>query len=314
MRSGVWQIVVVLPLSLLLNAFIACSGTNEQYDPVTYPKDDQFNDYWYQGKAELTRFQLNQVRYGEVRSGNAVLVFVTEDFFTDKQVKYEFGLKGDNVQSVLKLNFMRRFYTGVYPYSVMTSVFYPVHDVQRYALKVSATVQEWCGHAFMQLNNRTDKFDLTLRSYFQKEGDQNFEIDKSMLEDEIWTKIRINPDLLPVGQIELVPGMHYLRFQHVAASTQQAIAVKTDSISDNQDMVRYQIQYKDIPRTITINYDRHFPYQIQGWEETNQSAGSEYSADKLLLTTARRTHSIFLDYWTKNSVADSTYRYILGDL
>src|SRR5262245_19023266 len=83
------------------------------------PQQDQFHGYWYQQKAELARYALSQARYGEIHKGESVLIFVTEPFWKDKQVKYEFGDKTDSL-SVLKLNFTRKFYTGIYPYSVMT--------------------------------------------------------------------------------------------------------------------------------------------------------------------------------------------------
>jgi len=47
----------------------------------------KLDDYWYQGKAEISSYQLEQARYSDVHPGEAVLVFVTEDFLTDKQVK-----------------------------------------------------------------------------------------------------------------------------------------------------------------------------------------------------------------------------------
>ena len=49
----------------------------------------QFASYWYQGKAEINVFDLQQSRYGEVRAGKAVLIFVTEDFSKSKQVKLD---------------------------------------------------------------------------------------------------------------------------------------------------------------------------------------------------------------------------------
>ena len=47
--------------------------------PAAAPSDsraagDQFGRYWYQGKAELTRYELNQARYGELHTGEAVLI------------------------------------------------------------------------------------------------------------------------------------------------------------------------------------------------------------------------------------------------
>ena len=109
-----------------------------------------FQSYWYQGLAELSRYELTQSRYGELHEGEAVLIFVTEDFLTDLQVKHEYG-PATNAVSVLKLNAYRRFYTGLYPYNVMTSVFTPVDGSP--TLKVANSVHEWCGISYMQINS-----------------------------------------------------------------------------------------------------------------------------------------------------------------
>ncbi|MGB2691994.1 MAG: septum formation inhibitor Maf, partial [Thermodesulfobacteriota bacterium] len=41
---------------------------------------EEFKAYWYDGKAEITSYKLEQARYGELHEGYAVMVFVTEDF------------------------------------------------------------------------------------------------------------------------------------------------------------------------------------------------------------------------------------------
>ena len=191
-----------LAILLLGHTFLHCTSVtgNEEASPTV--DQNQFNDYWYSGKAEITRYALQQARYGEIREGDAVLIFVTENFLTDKQVKHEFG-DSQNSTSVLKLNFTKKFYTGIYPYSMMTSIFTPV-DVDKYpTLKVATASQEWCGHTYVQINSRKNKLDILLRSYFQGEGDENFQIDGDLLEDGIWTKIRLAPDKLPLGEITI---------------------------------------------------------------------------------------------------------------
>src|SRR5690606_14705037 len=121
-------------------------------DPVVEPQDEkQFAAYWYQGKAELNVFKLQQARYGEMRDGHAVMIFVTEPFSRKSRTKASAASDQDPV--VMKLNFTRKFITGIYPYSVMTSVFYPVNS-DNHAVKVSASVQEWCGHVYMELNKK----------------------------------------------------------------------------------------------------------------------------------------------------------------
>ena len=87
-----------------------------------FDKDpDKFAAYWYSGKAELASYDLVQNRYGEDRNGSAVLIFVTEPFSGEKQVKLDDPSTADAV-TVMKLNFTRNFTTGIYPYSMIIQI------------------------------------------------------------------------------------------------------------------------------------------------------------------------------------------------
>lgn len=267
-------------------------------------EESQFKGYWYKGKAELTRYQLKQARYGEMHDGDAVLIFVTEPFLQDKEVKYESG-DSSNAISVLKLNFVRKFYTGIYPYSVMTSVFTPVDYQHHRTLKVTMSSQEWCGQVFTQMNFRKDQYDALIRSYFQKEGDQNFTVKTPWLEDELWTRIRLAPDTLPKGEIQIVPGLQFVRLWHQELQPETATATRTMEGSLNV----YTIDYKNIKRKLVIRFEQKFPYAIVSWDETQPGA---FGDSPLLTTKAVKTNSILLDYWNKHSEADADYRKQLG--
>ena len=267
-------------------------------------------DYWYQGKAELTRYELHQARYGESHSGDAVLIFVTEDFLTDEQVKHEYG--DGTSESVLKLNFSRNFTTGIYPYSVMTSIFTPVNPAHPRSLKVTASAQEWCGHTYMQLNYRDSAYQGILRSYFQREGDQELSLEPALLEDELWTRIRLAPDRLPVGEIDLIPGAQYLRFAHrpiaVEPASAELIATKDPALSEGP-LRQYRIEYKNLPRKLTLTFEAEFPHAIVAWEETYAQGRR---TPRWVTTRGVKTHTLLLDYWSRHSAADSTYRAQLG--
>jgi hypothetical protein len=271
---------------------------------TAHPVDDSFRKYWYQGKAELTRYNLQQVRYGEIHQGEAVLVFVTEPFLNSKQVKYEHGDKAGS-QSVLKLNFTRKFYTGIYPYSLMTSVFTPVDYQKSRTLKVTSSSQEWCGHTFTQMNLRDKGYDVLVRSYFQDEADQNFNISQAWLEDELWSRIRIAPETLPTGDVEIVPGLQFVRLWHKNAKPVKASA----KITQEGKLKLYTINYPEIKRELKIQFQNDFPYEIVYWEET-QPGGFGGSAP--LTTKATKTKSILLDYWNRHGNEDAHYRKELG--
>jgi len=305
-----YKITLMLVLVLGLLNLNACAAENNE--PAESTLEQGFSKYWYSNKAELTHYDLNQARYGEMRKGDAVLIFVTEDFLKDKQVKYEFGDK-NNAVPILKLNFTRKFYTGIYPYSVMTSIFTPVDYANHATMKVTASMQEWCGHSFLQLNNRGNKYDIQLRSYFQSEGDQEFQIDTSLLEDEVWTRIRLNPQTLPTGDIEIIPGTQFARFRHFKLKAEKATATlntTVDSKLSDSDIQIYTLNYRNIKRRLTIKFEKAFPHHILAWEETTMSGFGKNA--KLLTTTAVRTKSLMLDYWRKNKTSDAHFREELG--
>ena len=72
--------------------------------------------------------------------------------------------------AILKLNMVRKFFTGIYPYSIMTSIFAPL-DVQKYPLplKISSSIQEWCGHVYAQMNLAENEYRVRMHSYFEKD-------------------------------------------------------------------------------------------------------------------------------------------------
>lgn len=255
-----------------------------------------FERYWYQGLAELTRYELSQSRYGELHEGDAVLIFVTEDFLPGPQVKHEQGPRPDDAVSVLKLNAHRQFDTGIYPYTVMTSTFAPAEG--GLAFKVSASVVEWCGVAYAQLNRREGAIHARLHSYFEAEGDQELELEDVATEDELLVALRRGPDALPQGAMRLVPAMHFLRFAHRPLDAYEA----TVSVEGSGEVRTLVVRYESLPRELRVEFRAAFPYVIEGWEERGDGP----------TTVARRTHAVLTDYWAHHGADDGAYRTALG--
>ena len=123
----------------------------------------EFNSYWFNGNAELTSYEVEQDRYGELRKAEQVNIFVTEDFSKEMHVKLDAPQNaGADRIPVLKLNWIRRFNTGIYDYSLMQSVFKPLDGSS--ALKTTTTIQDWCGHVFQQYNRKENGYKLSSRS------------------------------------------------------------------------------------------------------------------------------------------------------
>lgn len=271
-------------------------------------QDKTFSDYWYKGKAEISSFELDQARYGEVHKGTAVLIFVTEDFSKSKQVKLDYPAKyPKDAVNVLKLNNNRKFLTGIYPYSMMTSVFTPVKsEIYGRSVKITASSQEWCGHTFLQLNKKDENYQYKQFSYFESESDQDGTIESDFLEDELWTFIRLSPQKLPKGDYFLMPSTFYIRLRHLGIQAYLA----TLELMEEEKVYEYHIRYKEIKRNLKITFNKTFPYDIVSWEETYESGWGKKK--KVLTTTAKRIKMKMIDYWTKNKLVDRHLYYELG--
>lgn len=291
---------------LLFSLTLACGSGQTQQEDTGREISEEFKQYWMNGEAELSSYHLDQARYGEMHRGNAVLIFVTEDLSRSKQVKLDDpAASPEDAVKVLKLNMTKKFNTGIYPYSMMTSVFSPLEG-EEHALKVTTTSQEWCGHTFTQLNLEKGGYEGQLYSYFESEGDKQFRVEKTFLEDELWTRIRINPDQLPVGKVKMVRGNFAARLRHLPVEAEEVEVVLKEEGAERV----YSIYYPSDERSLSIRFERNFPYRILSWQETYTSGWG--AGAKKLTTTATLNKSIRLDYWRKNLPADSTYRKQLG--
>ncbi|MCL5244204.1 septum formation inhibitor Maf [Cellulophaga sp. 20_2_10] len=266
------------------------------------PVSNAFKKYWYNGTAEITSYKLEQARYGELRSGSAVLVYVTEPFSATKQVKADTPDK-TNIP-VLKLNSSKKFYTGIYPYSVMSSTFYPVADNSS-AIKITNSVQEWCGQVFSQLNNK-DKFEISSFSYFESEGDKKFSLDKNILENDLWAKIRIDPTSLPTGELTIIPSFQYIRFSHNKLKAYKANVTKTAK----ENLTIYSLDYPELQRNLSITFTTAFPHTIESFTETHKSGFG--ATIKMLTTKATLNKRINTAYWQQNGNKDLHFRDSLG--
>lgn len=292
---------LLITLSVLL--LMSCANSSSE---VKGEVSQQHQDYWYQGKAEITSYQLIQSRYGELREGEAVLIFVTEDFSTSKHLKLDAPIENsDDVQKVLKLNFIKKFNTGIYPYSMMLSTFTPfVSSELNHSLKVTCTSQEWCGQTFTQLKKYGGYFKLELFSYFEKEGEVDQQIKSVFLEDEIWNLIRLNPELIPTGKVSILPGFLFQRLSH-----SEFVPVNAEIIKEMGESTSFiKIEYPKHQRTLKINYNTHFPYEIIGWEESYPDGPN----GEIKKTKAVKMKSIMSDYWTQNKTKDAYLRDSLG--
>ena len=288
------KVAFVLPLSVLLTG---AAGHG-----------DDFWAHWGDGKAELSGYRLVQPRYGEKREGKAVLIFVTEDHSVKEKVKIE----GDPSRvparerfSVLKLNDVRSFPTGIYDYDVTTSVFSRVD--QKFAVsKISLGVQEWCGHVYHQVVTRGNELRESLHSYFGGEGDQAnvHRIPRhAVFEDNIPILIReLRGPWLKPGERREAPGapsLLALRLQHKPFAWGTIVIEKgreTENVRSAFGVVKATRWTVTTPHSGTFTYlvEAAYPRRILKWT-TDRGESAE-------LTGTTR-----LPYWKLNKEGDERH-------
>ena len=243
----------------------------------------QFKTHWFDGHAEISSYELEQSRYGEQRHGKAVVIFVTEDFLPQQQVKA--NQKSKTTLPILKSNRTKNFLTGIYPYSIMNSSFSSLRQGHP-MLKSTTSIQEWCGQSYLQINYKNNHMHLISHSYFEGEADQEKQLDKTLAEEAIWNLLRINPQKLPTGNFSILPALEFIRMNHRDYEVTKAYGVLSSG--------NYTIDMPAIERRLEIKFSEQFPYLIEGWTETYSHKGKTYTSQAKRIHTARRK------YWQEN--------------
>ncbi len=270
------------------------SDSNDELIAEKRDLSKDFKEYWYSGKAEISSYELTQYRYGKPRKGKAVLIFVSEDFNTDLQVKAD--RPDEQSVSVLKLNKTKDFATGIYPYHIMESTFSPIAQ-KAHALKTAASVHEWCGQAYMQINDRDD-LEVRIHSYFESTADKELELKEQLMENEVWNLLRIDPESELLKTDKMIPSLEYLRLRHREA---KAYPVDITQQKSNDTLIT-SFDQSTLNRTLTIYQEADHPYRILKWEESITQDGKTKTTSAELIKTMRSA------YWNQNSPEFSRLR------
>jgi hypothetical protein len=183
---------------------------------------------------------------------------------------------------------------------MMSSVFTPIEIPQHpHSLKVTCTSQDWCGQSFTQMNLDGKNYRFRQFSYFQSEGDVDQTVRPELLEDELWTRLRIDPTSIPEGEVLLWPGNFFLRLSHEELKPRAARISFESSEANNQCIV----EYLHLERTLRIHFESVFPHRILSWsiEKGNRD-----------MVQARLVSTVKSPYWERNGTQFNYLRDSLG--
>jgi hypothetical protein len=270
---------------------------------------DEFDRLWYDGNAEISVYSLKENRYDQIRNGQRILVFVTEPLRRTTLIKPDTLLPEGERYDVLKLNDIRKFTTGIYDYSVLTSVFSGVKAYGRVplmrAVKVSFGSQEWCGNVF-EIMKRTDPgIGVELYSYFESDGEPETTLIPSgdvIFEDNLWVLIReLKGPFITEGtsnDFQLVPSSWQRRKRHVPIRMETVTISKKDGSRVSTPYGRFACSvfvWEYDGKKTQVWVEREWPRKIVKWRDADGSTG-------VLASSARKP------YWKLHGNEDLSLR------
>ena len=300
----------------LLFLLVGCQATAETTTPRSQTAAG-FWTHWGDGQAEIAGYKLTQPRYGEPRSGEAVLIVVTETFTHEQRVKSDGGHSDE--YPVIKLNEIRDFQTGIYDYNAMTSVFVPLSGELPRGLmsRLTFSMQEWCGHGYSDLlplhalGADPQTMNVTSHSYFDGEshGARPLEIpDGAIVASALPLLVRgLVGDLLPPGESRTVPYLPSVldsHLQHVPLAWQEAEISRSAQPEPVATPIgeipawRYEVRPEDGPQSTWL-VEAAPPHRLLGWERTDGESG--------WITGSLRTA-----YWQQSGEGKESMRAAIG--
>lgn len=283
-------------IRLLGFVFLACGA---------HAAEPDFYQHWGDGKAEISSYEVVQMRYGEPRRGEGVLVYVTEDLNRKTLIKVESPTPEKDRLYTLKLNNVLKFNTGIYDYSVMTSVFARVGERGFDLQKITFSAQEWCGHVFEEVRPGKDRLHGELNSYFEREGKQDYVLDLPedyISGDHLLIALReLRGPLLAAGEardFNLLPALWDLRTKHakrelVAATLSKGGTEEVEAGGARHQATVWKLEAGGFSATYWV--EAAYPRRILAWEDAQGSRGR-------LKTTLRQP------YWGLNDNKSEAYR------
>ena len=278
--------------------------------PVSSNTPKGFWDAWGDSQAELSSYKVEVSRYGELRDGYSVLVYVTEDISGKTRIKVESDRIPESERvPVLKMNRVVKFKTGIYDYSLMTSVFSSLVPAAGQApmqpLKISFSAQEWCGQVFQMFIPQDGYADFTQHSYFEAEGDRQIRLDlpsNALYEDNLPIWIReLHGEVMRSGEkreMQILPSMWHTRSRHTDPTFVNGWISKEDGGSLDvlgQAKPVWRWTWRVGNRTETYWVEQDVPRRIVKWVSSDGGRGE-------LQKTVR------LPYWRLNGNGDLHYR------
>ena len=230
--------------------------------PINQETNKTFIDYWKNNKIEITKFDLKE---DSISVGEGFLSF---------SISYVKGVnKTDSIQ-VLHSDFTGKIRKKNYDYSAITSAYLPLNlTIRPHAMKVMNSVQESMNNSFLALSQIPKSYEIESKNTFKEKIKEHFIVERKNLEDELWAKIRMNPNDLPTGDVEMIPSFAYWQSVRKSPNIYEAKAELQNYVGTEftgKKLRMYTLDYPDLKRNLSIIFEEEFPFEIVGWKRVSE--------------------------------------------
>ena len=254
--------------------------------PLFVHAQPQGNDFWQEwgdGKAEVSSFILKYHRYEEQREGEAIVIFVNEEFLLDPPVKNE-GKSGGIARTipVMKTQVMKSFQTGVYEYHLgstnISGITSGAGEWSWSPFVSRFSSQEWCGLNFASYLFGNDGISLELDSYFENRSrDKEITFDRSKLlaEDFLLTWARgLSQPFLEIGQrqkkVHYLSSLEDVTLRHQESKLKPAVVSRIQLADSGQERYSVEIAGNEYAHVQVDTEGRILSWNIEGVESAER--------------------------------------------
>ncbi len=272
---------------------------------VRAPADPAFGSHWHDGRAELDGYGFAVRRYGEPRTGQATMVFVTEPFRASTRVKIDDPSRAPaDVFEALKLNLVRDFQTGIYDYNTMVSLFSRSDSFD--PVKLTFTSAEWCGNVYEELLIDPQNIQHRVFSYFEGETSLGTlpRPPGGVIEEELFVRLRgLRGEYLRPGEkrsVAFLAGSFHRRLTHAPATWTRAEIERTAAtervqVPAGSFATRLYVVRVTGGREGRFHIEAAYPHRIVKWAWSGARGADAEASESGELTGTER-----VAYWKMN--------------
>lgn len=244
-------------------------------------------DYWTNGTVEMNTYMLMQTGDEGALEGEMVLLYALEDVFQPDCTAFA-------DKAILRLSMVKKNRDEIFESRLTTHIYTPANGLDETpepTVKIIYGAEQWEEQHYSRVEK--DQNGYRIKSYSFDTGEAlRTRYFTAMPEEDVWTRMRLDPLSLPMGSFEMIPGQEYLDRHSIEPESYGVIGkLQLQITADHLQHYVYQLYFPELQRRVEWRFEAYFPYTLLNWEEKMNHNGTVYKNSAVLTKTLRTAHS-----------------------